>query len=183
MLTKAINWLEETLIALLLAAMTLVTFSQVIARYVFNTGAVWALELTIFLFAWVVLFGISYGVRVGAHIAVDLLVKHLSAGTQRILGIIAVGLCMLYAALLAWGGWETLDLLLLIQIEAEDLPIPLWIPTLILPIGFALLFFRFAEAGWALVTGRGELKIADEAQEAIDQLGAEQASSKKEARQ
>ncbi len=45
MITKTINWLEETVIALLLAGMTLVTFAQVIARYIFNTGAVWALEL------------------------------------------------------------------------------------------------------------------------------------------
>jgi C4-dicarboxylate transporter DctQ subunit len=66
-----INRLEENFIALLLAAMTLITFSQVIARYFFNTGAVWALELTTYLFAWLVLFGMSYGVRVGAHIGID----------------------------------------------------------------------------------------------------------------
>lgn len=170
MLIKLINWLEETLIAVLLAAMTLVTFSQVIARYVFNTGAVWALELTIFLFAWLVLFGMSYGVRVGAHIAVDLLVRHFTPATQRLVGLLAVALCMLYAAILFKGGWDTLDLLLLIGIEAEDVPIPLWIPTLILPLGFALLFFRFAQAGWGLLTGKGELRVADEARDAIEQL-------------
>ena len=38
MLATFINRLEEGLMALLLAAMTLLTFSQVIARYVFNTG-------------------------------------------------------------------------------------------------------------------------------------------------
>ena len=67
--------LEEGLIALLLAVMTLITFIQVVARYVFNTGFVWALELTTFLFAWLVLLGISYGVQVGAHIGVDALVR------------------------------------------------------------------------------------------------------------
>lgn len=48
MIIKFINQLEETVLAVLLAAMTLVTFTQVIARYVFNTGATWALEFTIF---------------------------------------------------------------------------------------------------------------------------------------
>ena len=38
--------LEEGLIALLMAAMTLITFVQVVARYVFNYSFVWALELT-----------------------------------------------------------------------------------------------------------------------------------------
>jgi len=49
------------LAALLLAAMTLVTFVQVILRYVFNAGFVWVLALTIFLVAWLVLFGMSCG--------------------------------------------------------------------------------------------------------------------------
>ena len=59
MLSKIINRLEESVIAFLLAAMTIITFSQVVARYVFNTGTVWALELTTFCFAWLVLFGMS----------------------------------------------------------------------------------------------------------------------------
>jgi len=43
--------LEEGLIAFLMAAMTLVTFMQVVARYVFNYSFVWALELTGVMFA------------------------------------------------------------------------------------------------------------------------------------
>ena len=70
-----IEKIEESIIALLFAAMTLVTFSQVIARYVFNAGAVWALEATTYLFAWLVLFGAAYGVKKNAHLGVDFLVK------------------------------------------------------------------------------------------------------------
>ena len=70
-LIGALHRIEEGLLAFLLAAMTIVTFSQVVARYVFNTGAIWALELTTFLFAWLVILGISYGIRVRAPIGVD----------------------------------------------------------------------------------------------------------------
>jgi len=59
--------LEEGLIAFLLAAMTIVTFVQVIARYVFNYSFSWALELVTYLFAWLIFLGIPYGVRVGSH--------------------------------------------------------------------------------------------------------------------
>ncbi len=179
MFTKIINQFEELVIALLLAAMTLVTFSQVVARYIFNTGAVWALEFTTFLFAWLVLFGMSYGVRVGAHIGVDLLVKTLKPGSRKAVGMVAVVLCMIYAAILFKGGWDTLDLLLMIGIEAEDVPVPLWVPTLILPIGFALLFIRFAQVGWRLLTGQAEgLTLADETKEAIEQLKADEPHDK-----
>ena len=69
--------LEEGLIAFLLAAMTLVSFSQVVARYVFNYSFTWALELSMVLFAWLIFLGIPYGVRIGSHIGVDSLVKAL----------------------------------------------------------------------------------------------------------
>ncbi len=51
--------------------MTLLTFIQVVARYVFNYSFVWALELNGVLFAWLIFIGMSYGVRVGAHIGID----------------------------------------------------------------------------------------------------------------
>ena len=171
MFSKIINSLEEGCIAFLLAAMTLVTFIQVVLRYVFNSGLVWALELTSFIFAWLVLIGMSYGVRVGAHIGVDLLVKHLPPAVNKVVGLLSIVLCMVYAAVLAYGGYQDVDLLLLIGIEAEDVPIPLWILKLILPLGFVLLFLRLAEAGWNLITGKTTgIRLADEVDEAIEHL-------------
>ena len=76
--------LEESLLALLMAAMTLVTFVQVVARYVFNYSFVWAMEFTGVLFAWLIFVGMSYGVRVGAHIGIDIVVRRLGAGTARV---------------------------------------------------------------------------------------------------
>jgi C4-dicarboxylate transporter DctQ subunit len=142
---KMLNRLEEYIIALLLAAMTLITFSQVIARYFFNSGAVWALELTTYLFAWLVLFGMSYGVRVGGHIGVDVVTRLLPKKWQTIFAIIAALLCMLYCVLIFIGGLEYVYKFYELGIEAEDLPIKQWIIYSILPIGFVLLFFRFVE--------------------------------------
>jgi C4-dicarboxylate transporter DctQ subunit len=86
--------LEEGLIAFLLAAMTVITFGQVIARYVFNYSFTWALELVTYLFAWMIFLGIPYGVRVGSHIGVDALVSALGAKAARVLGVIAAALCL-----------------------------------------------------------------------------------------
>ena len=77
-LGRAINELEETLIALLLGLMTLITFANVIARYVFNSNILWALELTVFLFAWLVLLGVSYCVKTTAHLGVDVVLNVVS---------------------------------------------------------------------------------------------------------
>ena len=56
---RSLERLEEGVIAFLLATMTLITFGQVIARYVFDYSFVWALELVTFLFAWLIFLGMS----------------------------------------------------------------------------------------------------------------------------
>ena len=80
--------IEESAIALLLAAMTVVTFSQVIARYVFNSGWPSALEFTTILFAWLVLFGASYAMRIGAHLGVDILIRLLPKPAYRAMTVL-----------------------------------------------------------------------------------------------
>jgi C4-dicarboxylate transporter DctQ subunit len=159
--------LEEGLIALLLAVMTLVSFSQVVARYVFNYSFVWALELVTFLFAWMIFLGMSYGVRVGSHIGVDALVKVLKPRTARIVGAVAALFCIAYAVIVFIGGWVYVAKMYEIGIEAQDIPIPQWIPRLVLPIGFGLLAIRFAEVLYRIVTGKGATLLGDEAAEAL----------------
>ena len=101
-----VDALEENLIALILALMTVITFANVIARYVFNTGILWGLELTVFLFAWLVLIGASYAVKVRAHLGVDLIINSVSPNTSRLLGLITVTACILYGLILFRGSWD-----------------------------------------------------------------------------
>ena len=92
--------------AFFLGVMVVITFSQVVARYVFNSGAVWALELTTYIFAWLVLIGVSYGVKVGAHLGVDAFVRIAPARYQRWLILLATLLCCVYAGIMLYGSWD-----------------------------------------------------------------------------
>lgn len=175
MLSRIVNSFEEGMISFLLAAMTLVTFSQVIARYVFNTGAVWALELTVYLFAWLVLFGMSYGVKIGVHLGVDAFVKVFPPTGQRVLTLVAALACIAYAVILLAGAWQYWSKIYQIGIPTEDIyvpraivealypgeayeeiPVSRWIPYAILPLGLALILFRFIQATWEVWTGKRE---------------------------
>ena len=168
---RIIHRLEEWLIAALLAAMTLLTFIQVVLRYVFNTGLIWALEATTYLFLWLVLIGISYGVRVNAHIGVDMVVKLCGSRLRRIIGLIAVAFCFLYAGLMVYGSWVYIDKMIALGIDAEDIPLPRWLLGIVLPIGFALLFVRLVTVAVGIYGGRREL-LADEAEAALKTSGA-----------
>jgi C4-dicarboxylate transporter DctQ subunit len=159
--------LEEGLIGFLMAAMTIVTFMQVVARYVFNYSFVWALELTGVMFAWLIFIGMSYGVRVGAHIGVDALVKTLSKGATRVVGMIAAALCIVYALIVAYGGTQYVRKMYDVGILMQDIPIQQWIPRVILPLGFAMLTLRFVQVLYRLAAGKEVHLLGDEAEEAL----------------
>jgi C4-dicarboxylate transporter DctQ subunit len=193
-ISRFINNLEENFIAFILAAMTGLTFANVIARYVFNSNILWALEATVYLFAWLVLFGMSYAVKTSAHLGVDVVVNRQSPGIKKALGLLSVAACLLFAGLLLVGSieywWRFFSKMSFL--ESEDVPfpviiqslvglvengeakyenIPRFIPYFILPFGFALMALRFLEVGWMIWTDRKDRVIAShEAEDMMDEM-------------
>ncbi|WP_300029591.1 TRAP transporter small permease [uncultured Roseobacter sp.] len=106
LLGRMVNEIEETAIALILGLMTILTFINVVLRYGFNTGIIWGLEAVTFLFAWLVLFGVSYCVKVTAHLGVDAVINLFSPPIRRTLALAAAAVCLAYAALVFKGAWD-----------------------------------------------------------------------------
>ncbi len=104
--TGLIDHIEETVIAALLGVMTLLTFANVVARYVFNVNILWALELTVFMFGWLVLLGASYAVKKHAHLGVDAVINQLYVPARRIVGLVAVVACLFFSLLLLKGCYD-----------------------------------------------------------------------------
>lgn len=185
--------IEETLIAFFLGAMTLLTFANVIFRYVFNDNILWALELTVFMFAWMVLVGASYGVKKHFHIGVDVIINMVSEPKRKILALLAAAGCLAFSILLLVGSWnywypfvterawyETDDIPMpeMFQFLADWLnegeryeKLPRFIPYFALPLGMALLTFRFMQITWQIATGKLDRLIAGhEAEEELEAL-------------
>lgn len=150
---KFLDKAEESLLAFLLALMTLLTFVQVVLRYVFNTGLVWSLEATTYAFAALVLIGMSYGVRTKTHIAVDLFIRRMPPRVAVFVSLVALIICIAYAVIMLYGSSVFVSRLYQLGNMARDVPAPKWLLTATMPIGFTLLAFRFAEAAWQLWTG------------------------------
>ncbi|MCK5680419.1 TRAP transporter small permease [bacterium] len=168
MLSRIVNRVEETIISLLLASMTLLVFAEVVLRFGFGTGLMWAQELTLHLSAWMVLFGASYGVKIGSHIGVDALVKIMPHKTQRLVSGFAVICCLIYCGLLMKGAWVYLSKMHMIGIELEDMPIPKWLGHSILFLGMVMLAWRLLQLLWEIFTGKAEgFKLIDEAKESM----------------
>jgi TRAP-type C4-dicarboxylate transport system permease small subunit len=59
--------------AVFLTLLVVTVFAQVLTRYVFLAPLVWAEELAVFCFGWVVMLGIALGTREHAHLVCDFL--------------------------------------------------------------------------------------------------------------
>lgn len=165
---KFFNRLEEAIICLLLASMTLLVFVEVVLRFGFSTGLMWAQELTLLLSAWMVLFGASYGIKVGSHIGVDAVVKLLPSTWRRIVSSIAVLACIAYCGLFLYGSWGYLEKIHMIGIELEDMPFPKWLAHSILIFGLGLLLLRLLVLLSQIISGKAEgFKLVDEAEDSM----------------
>ncbi|MCK5648592.1 MAG: TRAP transporter small permease [Gammaproteobacteria bacterium] len=175
-LGRIIDNIEETSIAVCLGLMTLITFANVIARYLFNDNILWALEVTVFLFAWLVLMGTSYAVKHHVHIGVDIVINAVSPKKRKILAIISITACLIYAILLLIGSWNYWYPFITERawLETDDIPMPealmfladwfnegepyekmpRFIPYFALPLGMALFTFRFFQLAWHVMTGK-----------------------------
>ncbi|MCZ4293803.1 TRAP transporter small permease [Vibrio sinaloensis] len=190
---KVTDAIEETLIAFFLGAMTMLTFANVVFRYVFNDNILWALELTVFMFAWMVLVGASYGVKKHFHIGVDVVINLAPDHLRKVYALIAAASCLAFSILLLIGSWnywypfaterawyETDDIPMpeILQFLADWLnegeryeKLPRFIPYMALPIGMALLTFRFVQVTLQIITGKLDRLIAGhEAEEELEAL-------------
>ncbi len=179
---RKVDTLEETLIAILLGLMTVITFSNVVARYMFNDNILWALEVTVFLFAWLVLLGVSYGAKKSFHLGVDVLINIVSPKTRKLLALLAVAACLAFSLLLLKGSWDYWYPFATSRafLETEDVPMPgflqftadwlnegeryekmpRFIPYFVLPLSMALLTLRYTQIAWQIVTDKTDKVIA-----------------------
>ncbi len=187
-----LNTIEETLIALLLGLMTVITFANVVARYIFDSNILWALETTVFLFTWLVLIGASYCIKTRAHLGVDVILNIVSPRTRRILAFTAVACCLAFSILLLIGAWQYWAPFAGKQIwyEVNDIPmpdilrfledavnegepyekLPRFIPYFALPLGMVLITFRFFQAAWQIFRGETDRLIAShEAEDLVEE--------------
>jgi len=169
MFMRFINRAEEAVICILLVLTTLLVFVDVIMRFGFNSGFMWSQELTLHMSAWMVLFGASYGLKVGSHIGMDSFVKLFPRTGRRILTGIAAIMALGYCGLIFYGSWIYLKKMKLIGIELEDLPIPAWLAHGMLLVGFLFLIVRLIIILVSVITGKADgFKHADEAKDSLE---------------
>jgi C4-dicarboxylate transporter DctM subunit len=192
-LSRALDHLEEWLIAALITAATVLIFLAVLHRY--GTGlsidfskwaaahgytllaaflktiflwlaavdVSWAQELCIYMFIWMAKFGAAYGVRTGIHVGVDVLVNLLPAGSRRRVITFSLLCGAFFTSVVAAFGASFVSQMWHTSQQSNDLEAPMWIVYLAIPLGSSLMCFRFLQVAWSFYR-TGELPHHNAAQ-------------------
>ena len=145
-LSRAGNWLAEWVMAVLLAAMTLLVGVQIAGRFVFAYSIFWSDELTRFLLVWISFLGISIGARRAAHPGVDSLVRALPAHWVRAASFLTLVLSVTFFSIMAgYGGALVLRTW---PQYSTSLGIRMGIPYLAVPVAGVLMTLHALAAGF-----------------------------------
>ena len=179
MVLRALDHLEEWLIASLIAAATTLIFFAVLHRY--GTGVSidlskwatahgltllaalmlgifgwlssfdvsWAQELCIYMFVWMAKFGAAYGVRTGIHVGVDVFVNMLAPDSRKRVILFGLLCGALFTATVAGFGGAFVWKVYHTGIRSNDLEVRMWIVFSAIPLGSGLMCFRFLQVAWS----------------------------------
>jgi TRAP-type C4-dicarboxylate transport system permease small subunit len=139
-LDAAIGRLEALTLGLLVAALTAITFGQVVFRYGLNHSLYWSDEAARYLFVWTALIGAAACVRTRAHYAMDALVARLPSPLRRVCAGLVWAVVAGFVTVLLIYGWR--DTVNAARQEALSLPMRMDMAYAAMPVGAALMLFH-----------------------------------------
>lgn len=102
--------LLELLIVVLMVAMVVMVFGNVVLRYGFNSGIDVSDEMARYCFIWLTYIGAMVAMREGSHLGVDTLVKHLPVSGKKAALFMSEALMLLCNGLFVLGTWKMHEL-------------------------------------------------------------------------
>ena len=129
---RATSWLALAIVVLMA--------TNVVLRYLFSYGSVWAQELEWHLLAPLILFAIAYALQKGEHVRVDVMYARFTPRGKALVNIVEGVLCLAIAVIIVWLSIKYVQQSYVINEQSPD-PGGLthrWILKALIPLGFVL---------------------------------------------
>lgn len=148
MLKKIFEQGEEAAGVVLLLAMCLLAFANVLTRYFIRYSFAFTEEIEVACLVWLTMLGAAAGFRRGIHLGFNLLALRFPAFGEKVLFPLAIFLSSITVCLLIGFGLFQIRDEISLNIQTEALNIPQWWYTLSIPVGGTLILIRLIEAAW-----------------------------------
>jgi TRAP-type C4-dicarboxylate transport system permease small subunit len=163
---KVIVWLderfEETVLVLLMIGISCTMFLQIIMRYLFNMPLTWPEEISRYMWIWTVFFSMSYAIKVGNVLKVDILTEFLPRDVRRALEIFLQSVSLVVFGIFSYYSIIVLNSLIISKRVSPALRIPMSLVYVVVCIGFFLSFIRTIQLIVKLVKRKNEEEPNDD---------------------
>jgi TRAP-type mannitol/chloroaromatic compound transport system permease small subunit len=133
---RATSWLALVIVVLMA--------TNVLLRYLFSYGTVWAQELEWHLLAPLILFGMSYALLHGEHVRVDVLYANFSPRKKLYVDLLSAALSVAISVIIIWLSLKYVQQSYVIGEQSSDpggLPYR-WALKSLIPLGFIFLILQ-----------------------------------------
>lgn len=137
--------IEEILLVFLLSSTSILTFLQVIMRYIAKSPLSWSEELSRYMFIWLIYIGVSYGVKKSAHIKVDFLMNIFPRPIRKFVLIISDIIFMGFSLFIVVTGYQVATKILSLGQKSPALGLQMGYVYFATVVGFGLTFIRLLQ--------------------------------------
>ena len=115
-----------------------ISFSNVVARYVFGYAIFWAEEVLVFLAIWGVFIGMAAAAYERAHLNMDLFSQSISGRAKLVLNAAMTATLLACCGFMLVQSWQVVTLFYQGGVVSVSAGVPKWIPHSAILAGFAL---------------------------------------------
>lgn len=151
-LNKWLLFIEKTVMSIGIIATSLIITYNIILRYIFDSGIVWAEEATRYIIIYIVMIGSSYAIAKEEHISVTLLNQTSIKWISHVMYVFQNLVSLVFTVLFSYYGIQLLQMLMSTNQLTPALQIPIWWIYAAMPIGMTMMSIRYVLklANWIL---------------------------------
>lgn len=148
--------IEDIICAIALGVMTILTFANVVARYVFSASFSFSEEITTYLFVLLSLIGSASAARRKAHLGFTALVDLFSPAVKRGLAIMSYSMAFLFSSALFYYGLNMVSSQMRRGQVTAGMQWPEWIFGAFVPLGAFFIAVEFLFLLLDTIAGKGD---------------------------
>ena len=145
-LSRAIGWVEVTVISIMLCAMVLLVLAQIGLRNFYSSGITGGFEIVRQLVLWVAFLSAGLAARDGKHIKIDVIYRILPDRMKKLAEVVTGLFTAIVSGLLLYAALQFIrsDYSAGTEIVFFSCAIPVWVFESIIPVGYCTVMLRYA---------------------------------------
>lgn len=139
---KLLNYIEEGILFLTFLTMTIIAFSNIVARNMASVSLSFTEEITINLFVLLTFVGTAVGVRRYGHLGFTLIFDHMNPLFRKVFIVFSTLMSLILFGVLLWYGLKMVLFQMDMGQKTPSLGWPQWVLSSALPLGAFLCVVR-----------------------------------------